>query len=464
MPGGIKELLINVIYIEMKAFKAYDIRGVYPGDWSKEDAYKIGYFLPRLLKTQKVLVGRDIRLSSDEIFEYLSKGITDSGADVIDMGLSTTPMVYWATVRLGLDASVQITASHNPKGHNGIKVSTRGAMPVGFDTGLNKIQQWMEEEECSPSEKPGKIRNIDLSSEYLHFMDAKAPDLEGLKIAVDCSNGMVGMFIRSLLGDDQIYINEKPDGNFPGHDPNPLNPKNIVQLAQVVRENKCDLGVIFDGDADRVMFVDEEGKFISPDIMIAVLGIKFLDGRKDVRVLQDIRTSKSVGEYLVKMGAEMHTWRVGRAFAVPRLKELKGLYGGELAGHYYFEEFNYSDSGILASLYVLEVLGGVIRKGQTVSSLIRSISQYANSGEKNYIVDDKDTAMQKVLEEVCKFETPEKTFDFDGYRLEFPDWWFNIRPSNTEPYLRFLAEAKNEALLGEKVKMIESVLKANSQV
>ncbi len=347
MPGAIKRLLINVIFIEMKAFKAYDIRGSYPGDWSKEDAYKIGYFLPRLLKCQVVLVGRDIRLSSDEIFKYLSKGITDSGVDVIDMGLSTTPMVYWATVKLGLDASVQITASHNPKGHNGIKVSTKGAMPVGFDTGLNKIQQWMEEDECPPSEKPGIIRSIDLSSEYLHFMEVKAPDLGGLKIAVDCSNGMAGMFIRRLLGDDQIYINEEPDGNFPGHDPNPLNPKNIVQLAQLVRDEKCDLGVIFDGDADRVMFVDEEGEFISPDIMIAVLGIKFLDGKKDIRILQDIRTSKSVGEFLEKRGGVMHTWRVGRAFAVPRLKELKCLYGGELAGHYYFEEFYCSDSAIL---------------------------------------------------------------------------------------------------------------------
>ena len=442
----------------MRAFKAYDIRGAYPGDWTKDDAYKIGFFLPRLLNTNKVLVGRDIRLSSDEIYEALSRGITEAGADVLNLGLTTTPMVYWATVKLGLDASVQITASHNPKGHNGVKVSTRGAMPVGYDTGLKKIQLWMNEEECIPSSKTGLIENIDLSEEYLKFMRDKAIDISGLKVAIDCSNGMAGLFVRDILGDEPIYINEKPDGNFPGHDPNPLNPKNIVQLSELVRDNNCDIGVIFDGDADRVMFVDENGAFISPDLMIAVLGHKLLKNKKGVRVLQDIRTSKSVGEYLEHLGAEMHTWRVGRAFAVPKLRDLEGLYGGELAGHYYFEEFSYSDSGLLAALYILDVLSGFIRDGKSVSSLIKEISQYANSGEKNYIVENKEAAIKKVVEIVCREEKPCKEYDFDGVRLEFSDWWFNIRPSNTEPYLRFLAEAKTEALLEEKVKLVEAIL------
>lgn len=442
----------------MKAFKAYDIRGAYPEDWTRDDAYKIGYFLPRLLNTDKVLVGRDIRISSDEVFEYLSMGIMDSGADVINLGLTTTPMVYWATVKLGLDASVQITASHNPKGHNGIKVSSTGAMPVGYDTGLQRIQQWMSEEECIRSSKPGSISDIDLFDDYLQFMKSEAPDISNLKVAIDCSNGMAGYFIRGILGDKPIYINEKPDGNFPGHDPNPLNPKNIVQLSGAVKENNCDLGVIYDGDADRVMFVDEEGKFISPDLMIAVLGHKFLGNKKGVRILQDIRTSKSVGEYLEAMGAEMHIWRVGRAFAVPRLKELNGLYGGELAGHYYFEEFGYSDSGLLASLYILDVLSGFINKGKSVSSVIKKISQYANSGERNYLVEEKEEAIKKVVQVICRDEKPDKEYDFDGIRLEFPDWWFNIRPSNTEPYLRFLAEAKTETLLEEKVNLVESIL------
>ena len=177
--------------------------------------------------------------------------------------------------------------------------------------------------------------------DYFEFMKTRVPDLGNMKIAIDCSNGMAGLLVRRLLGDAPIYINEKPDGNFPAHDPNPLNPKNVIQISELVKKEACDAGVIFDGDADRVMFVDEKGDFISPDLMIALLGNKFIKGSRKIKVLQDIRTSKSVGEYLTKMGAEMHTWKVGRAFAAPRLKEIDGLYGGELAGHYYFREFNF---------------------------------------------------------------------------------------------------------------------------
>ncbi len=333
------------------------------------------------------------------------------------------------------------------------------AMPVAYDNGLNMIQQWMVNEECIPSDQPGSISEINLEQEYLQFMWDKVPDLQGLRIAIDCSNGMAGLFIRNLLGGQHVYINETPDGNFPGHDPNPLNPDNVIQLSETVLKQKCDLGVIYDGDADRVMFVDENGEFISPDLMIAVLGRKFLKENPGIRILQDIRTSKSVGEYLESLGAEMHIWRVGRAFAVPKLREIDGFFGGELAGHYYFKEFSYSDSGILASLYILEVLATVVNEGRTVSSLIKSISNYSNSGEINFVVEDKLSAINKVVDYMSTLEKPLKKYDFDGVRLEFPDWWFNIRPSNTEPYLRFLAEAKDDDLLKEKVNQIQTILK-----
>jgi len=442
----------------MDAFKAYDIRGRYPGDWSGNDVYKIGYFLPKLLNTKEILVGRDARLTSDEIYIHLSRGIRDAGASVLNMGLSTTPMVYWATSHLGLKASVQITASHNPAEYNGLKVSAADAMPVGYENGLNKIHRWMGEKDIIRSANPGSMENIDLGDEYLAFMRTHAALPAGLKIAVDCSNGMAGLFIRDLLGKSQIFINEEPDGRFPGHDPNPLNPENIIQLSQTVRDNGCHLGLIFDGDGDRVMFVDENGSFISPDLMIAVLGHKFLDGKTDYRVLQDIRTSKSVGEYLENMGAEMHMWRVGRAFATPKLKEIDGIYGGELAGHYYFRDFNYSDSGILASLFILDVISAMQAKGRTLSSLIASISNYCSSGEINFIVEDKNTAILTLVESISASEKVLKKYDFDGYRLEFNDWWFNIRPSNTEPYLRFIAEAGDEGLLKDKIAMVKRLL------
>lgn len=236
-------------------------------------------------------------------------------------------------------------------------------------------------------------------------------------------------------------------------------PENVKALSELVKKTGADIGVIYDGDADRVMFVDETGSFISPDLMIAVLGHYFLEkrGEKGI-VLQDIRSSKAVGEYLVPMGAEMRTWKVGRAFAARKLRELDGVYGGELAGHYYFRDFFYSDSGLLASILILNVVAEMKKKGVSVSSLVSRIARYRNSGEINFKVEDKKGAMDAVRDYFMKAETPTAMMDFDGYRVEFPQWWFNIRPSNTEPYLRFICEAVSDELLEEKVNAVSALL------
>ncbi|MDZ4059291.1 MAG: hypothetical protein U1D64_04520, partial [Bacteroidales bacterium] len=323
----------------MGAFHAYDIRGIYNRDFDKESVYKIGFFIPELLKADKVLIGRDVRESSPEIFEYLVKGITDAGADVYDLGLTTTPMVYFATGKYGFTASVQITASHNPKEYNGLKVSRDNALPVGYDTGLGTIKGWMESREVVPSGKKGSVNNLDIKEEYISFLKKYKKDLDNLNIGVDVSNGMAGLIIKRVLGYDSPtlhYIFDEPDGTFPNHEANPLVPENIIDLQKLVKERSCDVGVIFDGDGDRVMFVDENGRFISPDLMIALMGHYFLEERGERgAVLQDIRSSKAVAEYITPMGGVMHTWRVGRAFAAHKLRELDGIYGGELAGHYY---------------------------------------------------------------------------------------------------------------------------------
>ena len=322
----------------MGAFHAYDIRGVYNVDFDKDTAYKVGYFLPELLGADKVLVGRDARVSSPEIHDYLLKGITDAGADVYDVGLATTPMVYFGTANYGFKASVQITASHNPAEYNGMKVSRENALPVGLDTGLGQIKEWIESgRECPVAAVKGKVFEKDMKKDYLDFLLKYKGDWSGLKIAMDVSNGMASLFVRDIFGDQPSYIYEEMDGSFPNHEPNPLVPANVEALKKLVAQTKADVGVIYDGDADRVMFVDENSRFISPDLMIAVLGHYFLEerGEKGI-VLQDIRSSKAVGEYLAPMGGEMHTWRVGRAFAALKLRELDGVYGGELAGHYYF--------------------------------------------------------------------------------------------------------------------------------
>ena len=444
----------------MGAFHAYDIRGIYNVDFDKETAYKVGYFIPELLSADKVLVGRDARVSSDEIHEYLLKGITDAGADVYDIGRSTTPMVYFGTANYGFKASVQITASHNPAEYNGMKVSRENALPVGLDTGLGQIKAWIEEgRPCIPAEKKGTVYEKDIRQDYLDFLMKYKGDWSGLKIAMDLSNGMAALFAREIFGDTPAYIYEDIDGRFPNHEPNPLVQKNVEDLKRLVAQTKADIGVIFDGDADRVMFVDENSRFISPDLMIAVLGHYFLEERGEKGYIhQDIRSSKAVGEYLAPMGGVMNTWRVGRAFAALKLREIDGVYGGELAGHYYFRDFFYSDSGLLAAILILNVVAKKKAEGISLSQFISGIEKYQNSGEINFRLEDKLGAMNAVRDHFMQTEQSTAYMDFDGYRVEFPEWWFNIRPSNTEPYLRFLCEASSKELLDEKVAKVREII------
>ncbi len=444
----------------MGAFHAYDIRGIYNVDFDKTTAYKVGYFLPELLSTDKVLVGRDCRVSSDEIHDALLEGLTDAGADVYDIGLSTTPMVYFGTANYGFKASVQITASHNPAEYNGMKVSRENALPVGLDTGLGQIKEWIESgRACPPAAKKGSVHPMDVHKDYLDFLLKYKGDYSGLKIAMDLSNGMANLYAKEIFGDQPDYIFDTLDGRFPNHEPNPLIPANVEALKQKVRETGADIGVIYDGDADRVMFVDENARFVSPDLMIAVLGHYFLEerGEKGI-VLQDIRSSKAVGEYLSPKGGKMETWKVGRAYAALKLRQIDGVYGGELAGHYYFRDFFYSDSGLLASILILNVVAKMKAKGVSLSQLIAGIERYQNSGEINFRIEDKQGAMDAVREHFISQETPTASMDFDGYRVEFPQWWFNIRPSNTEPYLRFICEATTQELLDEKVSQVRELL------
>ncbi len=444
----------------MGAFHAYDIRGIWNVDWNRETAYKIGFFVPELLEADRVLLGRDCRISSDEVHDAVIRGITDAGADVCDIGLSTTPMVYFGTANYGFKASIQITASHNSAIYNGMKVSTTNAAAVGFDAGLGKIQQWIEEgRPCTPAQVKGTVVQKDIRQDYLNFLLKYREDWSGLRIAMDLSNGMANLFAKDIFGSRPSYIFDTIDGRFPNHEPNPLIPKNVESLKELVLQTGADIGVIYDGDADRAMFIDENGKFISPDLMIAVLGHYFLEKRGERGVvLQDIRSSKAVGEYLVPMGAKMETWKVGRAFAANKLREIDGIYGGELAGHYYFRDFFYSDSGLLASMLVLNVVADMKKKGITLSRLISRIAKYKSSGEVNFKIEDKKGAMDAVRDMFLAQEQPTASMDFDGYRVEFPRWWFNVRPSNTEPYLRFICEADSEELLADRLAQVTVLL------
>lgn len=441
----------------MGAFKAYDIRGIYPKDFNKETVYKIGFFLPKLLNCKEVVVGRDVRTTSDEIFEALSKGITDSGSDVWDIGLATTPMVYFATVHFASDASVQITASHNPAEYNGLKISRTNALPVGSETGLKELEAMVNNDPIAVAKKKGSIIQKDAKTPYLAFLKQYTTDISNLNISFDLSHGMANLLAKDLFGDHH-YLYDHFDGTFPAHEPNPLEEKNCKDIKDAVIANKSDVGVIFDGDADRVMFIDEKGRFLQPDYITAVLGYHYLKKEKG-NVLVDIRTSRSTTEYLAKHGAQVHIWKVGHAFAKIKLRDIKAIFGGELAGHYYFRDFFNCDSGFLASLIVLGVVSDLKKQGITLSCFIDTIIAYANSGEINFKLEEKDQAMEALHTAFVKNAKPDKVLDFDGYRIEFPTWWFNVRKSNTEPYLRLVVEAKTNKELEERKQELTAIIK-----
>lgn len=444
----------------MSFFKAYDMRGEFGVDFDLDTVYRIGRWLPAVLGASRILVGRDARLSSDAIRDALCRGIIDAGCSVDDMGLATTPMVYFFTAQESYDASVQITASHNPSNHNGMKVSRSGAIPVGYDTGLSELEQHVLSKSLPLiSKTPGKYAAVRYRDAFVAWLRRYLSDLSGMRFAVDCSDGMAGLVIRDVLGEGPIYLNEVPDGRFPHHSPNPLEAESRMQIAEVVRSNRLDVGVIFDGDADRVMFVDETGAFVQPDYLIPVIARHFLAQEPGAIVIHDIRTSRGVIEALQADGAKPLMGKVGHAFAKVAMRKTGAVCGGELAGHYYFRDFFCCDSGELAALLVLAAVAKAKRQNLCFSRLMAPICKYANSGERNYRISDKDGAIKAVLDAVTSaFGSPQSRADFDGVRLDYADGWVNVRKSNTEPYLRLIVEARDVAVLSQRLALLEKAL------
>jgi phosphomannomutase len=440
-------------------YKAYDIRGVFGRDFDADTGYRIGRCLPDLLHARRVLLGRDARRSSPALRDALCRGLAEAGAEVDDLGLATTPMVYCFTARDGYDASIQITASHNPPEYNGLKISAAGARPVGYETGLAELERRVAGALPPPAACPGTLRRVERRRAFVEFLRPWIPDLSGLRVAVDCSDGMAGLVARDLLGAGAVYLNDVPDGAFPHHGSNPLEARNREQLAAAVRAGQLDAGVIFDGDADRVMFLDGEGAFLQPDYLIPILAGRFLRAEPGATVLCDIRTSRGATEALEAAGAHPVLWKVGHAFAKVKLRETGAVCGGELAGHYYFRDFFHCDSGELAALVVLGELAAARRRGQSFRDLLAPVCRYANSGEVNFTVPRKTEAMEAVRAALLAEDAPVRALDFDGWRLDFADWWINLRPSNTEPYLRLVMEAATPALLAARRAQVERLLR-----
>ena len=443
----------------MSAFKAYDIRGIWGKDFDAETVHRIGRELPGLLGADRVLVGRDARTSSPALFEALARGIVDAGADVHDLGLCTTPMTYYFTGLLDYPAAVMITASHNGPEYNGLKISRKGALPVGADSGLKDLERLIQGAGRAPLEARGAITPLDRLGEYLDYLKARLPDLSGLKACVDCSCGMASLLAPDLFkGSDVAFMYDTLDGTFAKHSPNPLLPETSEEMRRRVVQSGAHMGVIFDGDADRVMFSDERGRFVRPDLITALLAAHYLEQEPGASVLCDVRTSRGVTEEIIRLGGAPHLWKVGHAFAKAKLREIGAIVGGELAGHYYFREFFCCDAAILCAEIVMGVVARAVRQGRTFSDLLAGIDVYANTGECNYVIERKAEAMQALGAWAESAGKPTRKYDFDGLRFEWPDWWFNVRPSNTEPYLRLIAEARDPALLARKKAEMDAIL------
>ena len=455
----------------MSFFKAYDMRGTFGIDFDLATVRAVGEALPRVVSGGRWLVGRDARLTSADVRDALVDGLVAAGVSVTDLGLCTTSMIYAFTALDGYDGSVMVTASHNPPGDNGLKVSRRGALPVGYADGLNEVERLVTGRAVCPK-PPGAVPGRTVcpkppAPDYLRrYVELQrklcAFDGAGLKYAVDCSNGMSALLVRELFPGAKV-INADIDGRFPAHSPNPLKPEARAELSALVRAEHLDCGIIFDGDAARAMFVDERGEFVQSDYLIPVVARATRRGNAAAKtVLHDVRTSRGAIETLREEGFEPVMVPVGHAFAKPKMREHGALCGGELAGHYYFGDFFNCDSGVLAARRVMEEIALHRREGRTFSQMMLPIvSRYANSGELNYRVEDKDAAIQRTLAAAEKFGEITGRSDLDGVRLEFADGWLNVRKSNTEPYLRLLVEAKSEALLSERVRELEAAIQSN---
>ena len=466
----------------MSAFHAYDIRGIWNKDFDASTVYEVGRAIPEALKraianevieVKTALIGRDARVSSPELFAALAAGLADAGVQVFDLGLCTTPTTYFFAGSGDYDVALMITASHNGPEYNGIKISRKKGIPVGGDSGLKDIEQiaaerlaagtaWRAESAQSAQSAPPVVHDAQSrKTEYVEFLKKNLPDLSGIKAVIDFSSGMGSLYAEELWNEFGFeFMYDEIDGTFARHSPNPLLIESSEELRKRVVAAGADIGVIFDGDADRVMFVDEKGAFVRPDLITAVLAEYYLAKEPGASVICDIRTSRSVAEHVAQLGGATHMWKVGHAFAKAKLRELGSVVGGELAGHYYFRDFFCCDSALLCAQIVLGVAAKRKREGGAFSDVIAAIEKYPSTGECNYTIADKDAAMQSLSAWAEKAEIPpSQKYDFDGFRYEWPDWWFNIRKSNTEPYLRLVAEAATPELLAEKKSAIEKILK-----
>jgi phosphomannomutase len=428
--------------LDPKVFKAYDIRGIHPTELDEDGAYRIGRAYVEHFEPRTVAVGRDMRLSAPSMSTAVMDGAADGGADVLDLGMVGTEMLYYAVGERGLDGGVCVTASHNPKEYTGMKIVRRGALPVGGDSGLEDVRRHAEGT-FGEVEHRGEIRSEDIWDGFvdkvLSFVDPQA--IRPLKVVIDAANGMAGAMLPPVLARlpqlDVVRCYFEPDGSFPNHEPNPLLPENRAFVIEKTRSEGADLGVAYDGDADRCFFVDETGEFVPGDFVTALLARAMLAKEPGAKIIYDVRASWAVPRAIEEAGGIPLVNRVGHAFIKHRMRKENALFAGEVSAHYYFRDFSQADTGIVPFLVMLEILSG---SGESLSELLAPFrEQYFITGEINTPVADVALKLQELKERY----TAEggRVSHLDGISVDFDDWHFNVRPSNTEPLLRLNLEA-----------------------
>ncbi len=422
----------------MGIFKAYDVRGKYGSEIDEAFAERLGSAAVRFLGARRIAVGRDVRLSAPAIAAAVARG---AGCEVVDIGLATTPMLYFAVGHLGLDGGIMVTASHNPPGDIGFKICRERAFPVGERTGLKDIERLSS----APSAGGSKVFPRTVVAEYREHLRRHLENVPKLKVAVDTAHGAVGAHFDAVFGDlplDLLRLCWEPDGNFPSHEPNPIKDENIRDLRRAMEESGSGLGVAFDGDGDRCMFLGPGGARIPSDLVTVLLARSELRKHPGAGVVYDLRSSRVVPEEILKAGGRPIRERVGHSFIKETMKKNDAVLGGELSGHYYFRDHFFADSGMMAFAKFLDFLG---REGRPVDEILAPLRRTHTTGEINFKVADKEGLMRRLAE---TFRDGRQD-TLDGITVEYPDWWFNVRASNTEPLLRLNLEASTAARLAE---------------
>jgi phosphomannomutase len=434
--------------LDPKVFKAYDVRGIYPAELDEAGAEAIGRAYVEQFEPRRMAVGRDMRLSSPAMQEALMRGAAAAGADVLDLGLVGTEMVYFAVGSLGLEGGAMVTASHNPKEYTGMKLVRRGALPVGGESGLLDVRD-RALVNGTPTAPGGKIQAHDIWPTYvdrvLSFVDIAA--IKPLKVVIDAANGMAGAMLPPVLERlpvETVRCFFEPDGSFPNHEPNPLLPENREFIVRKTLEEGADLGVAFDGDADRCFFVDDTGEFVPGDFVTALLAEGVLEKERGAKVIYDVRASRAVPDTIERAGGVPLVNRVGHAFIKARMRKEDAAFAGEVSGHYYFRDFSQADSGVVPFLLMLELIS---KRGRRLSEILERLrSRYFITGELNTPVPDVALKLQELKERYADG----RVSHLDGISVDFDDWHFNVRPSNTEPLLRLNLEATSEELMERK--------------